>query len=155
MKFFILFLAILISFLWGLSPVIHKKLLKKYAPSTLFILTGTIYAFCMFFYFLTHRASLFRDISKMTGVDFAWLAGIAVIATFFANILYFYVLSKEKSYIISALIYSSPVFTLLLAYFFTQNTMDYYGVLGVFFIILGVICIAKTDTQKAAIEPYT
>ena len=38
--------------------------------------------------------------------------------SFYANYLYFNFISKHESYLVSALIFSSPFFTLILAYYF-------------------------------------
>jgi drug/metabolite transporter (DMT)-like permease len=54
-------------------------------------------------------------------------------------------LKKHDSYIISALIYSSPIFTLLLACLFLNEQITYYGLLGVLFIVVGVGFISTND----------
>jgi drug/metabolite transporter (DMT)-like permease len=57
------------------------------------------------------------------------------------------VLREHESYIISALVYSSPVFTFLIALFLNSEKITGFGVLGISLIVLGVISIMFNDCQ--------
>jgi len=151
MKELYIFVALFISFLWGLAPVIHKLVLKNVNPITVFILSGVIYAFVMVFFMAWHTDTLKKDIPKIELRDLGLIAFASIIDAFLANLLYYNVLRDHESYIVSALIFSSPVFTLLLGYLFLQEKITLMGALGVFLIILGVICISA-NTYK--IEEY-
>lgn len=146
-----IFVALFISFLWGLAPVIHKLVLKNINPITVFILSGVIYSITMAFFITTQIDTLKKDIPKIEMRDLGLIAFASIIDAFLANFLYYNVLKDNESYIVSALIFSSPAFTLLLGYLFLKENITLMGVLGVFFIVLGVICIS-TNTYK--IEEY-
>jgi drug/metabolite transporter (DMT)-like permease len=112
-----------------------------------FILSGVIYAVVMIFFIATQIDVLKKDIPKIDMRDLGLIAFASIIDAFLANLLYYNVLRDHESYIVSALIFSSPVFTLLLAYLFLNEKITLMGALGVFFIILGVICVS-TNTYK-------
>jgi drug/metabolite transporter (DMT)-like permease len=71
---------------------------------------------------------------------------LSVFTIFMANMIYYYILKNHDSSIISALIYSSPVFTLIIAHLFLKERLDIYGVSGIFAIIIGVILISQNKS---------
>ncbi len=89
-----------------------------------------------------------KDFKKMTIYNYIWIFIAAIFCLFVANLLYYYILKKNNSSAISALIYSCPIFTLLIAYFFLKEEIDTYGLLGIFFVILGIIFISLNDNVK-------
>jgi len=145
MEEYYIFLALFIGFLGGLSPVIHKTLLHKYNQVTIIVLSSFLYASCSLFYGIYYREVIINDLHKITTNDFLIIAFTAIITAFFANILYYNVLKKHDSHIISALIYSSPIFTLILAYLFLHEKIHFFGGLGIFLILFGVISITYND----------
>ncbi len=66
--------------------------------------------------------------------------------------MYYYILKNHESSIISALIYSSPVFTLIIAYIFLKERLDIYGISGIFFMILGVILVSNNNKFSKEME---
>jgi uncharacterized membrane protein len=67
----------------------------------------------------------------------------SLLSVFIANLLYFTILKNPytKSYIVAALVFTSPMFTLLLSYFVLKEGVTYMAVLGVVLIITGVIAL--------------
>lgn len=140
-----IFVALFIGFLGGLAPVIHKTLLGKYNPVTILILSCIFYTVAALIYASWNIEHIVKDIRKITKIDVITIATTAIIAGFFANILYYYVLHKHESHIIVALMDTCPFFTLVLAYFFLNEKVNLYGLFGIFFIIAGVFCLAYND----------
>lgn len=138
-------IALFVGFLDGLSPVIFKSLLNKYSPVTLLILSSVVYFSCVLIYFFNNIDLVLRDVGQITNIDMFRLAINAIVGSFFANILYLYVLQKQDCYIISALINTSPLFTLILAYLLLKEKVRFYGILGIFLIVLGTICLAYNN----------
>jgi len=147
MSFFIAYLiplGLFISLCWAISPIMHKYVLKRsgISPKTILILSTLFYTSCVAIFALIHWETVSKDLPKM---DFAaWLIiGVTtVIAGFWANVLYFYMIRDNASSTVAALIYSSPIFTLLLAYIFINEMMSVLSLAGVLLIVTGVICIA-------------
>jgi len=52
--------------------------------------------------------------------------------------IYFYILKDHESSIISALIYTCPVFTVILSYLFLKERLTIYKLVGIVFVVFGV-----------------
>jgi len=136
-------IALFISLLWGTTSVVHKELLTRLDKSTLLVVSHFIYALCIIVFIAINYRLLKMEITqKITYRDVGILSFTAAFCGFFANYLYYYVLSKNSSSIITALIYSCPAFTLIIAYFLLNEQVDKYGLLGIFLIVLGVFSIS-------------
>lgn len=145
----IIFIAIVISFLWGVGPVLQKYILNSINPKTLLLFNGLAYMICLFFYSVYHRGELYQDVTKNMNLRLFLIIMLSgTIVGFFANLLYFYVLHKKDSYIINALVCSSPLFTLIIAYLFLKEKVQLSGFIGVMCIIIGVVLIAFNDSNR-------
>lgn len=151
MKPFALVMAICIAFLWGLSTVIHKHVLYSISHQTALVLSSVFYMICTLVYAWYNWERIAQDKNKLNVQSISFLAFTAIVCGFVTNVLYFMVLKRYESHIVSALIYSSPVFTLVLAYFILHERVTFHGFLGVAFITVGVIFLAF---NKAGYEPF-
>jgi uncharacterized membrane protein len=134
-------LALLISFFWGAQPVIYKHLLQKYNSITVMLCSSIVYVTLIAGVSLIRKKELVEDVRKITSNDAAYLVGIPVFTIFLANMIYFYILKDHESSIISALIYTCPVFTVFLSYLFLKERLTMYKVVGIVFVIFGVILV--------------
>jgi drug/metabolite transporter (DMT)-like permease len=148
-------IALAISFLWGVQPVIHKHLLKKFTPITLMLVSSIVYFALLIVTSVIKNKEVTTDFEKMTAKDLGILVALSVFTAFLANIMYYYILKDHESSIISALIYSSPVFTLVIAYLFLKERLDIYGFSGVLAIIVGVILISQNNQSSRHLEFLT
>jgi drug/metabolite transporter (DMT)-like permease len=148
MKLIYLFCGIIVSFFWGLLPVIHKHLLKNISGLSIMFFSSLFYFIAICLFTLYNQKIIMKDFKKMTIYNYIWIFIAAIFCLFVANLLYYYILKKNNSSAISALIYSCPIFTLLIAYFFLKEEIDTYGLLGIFFVILGIIFISLNDNVK-------
>lgn len=101
---------------------------------------------------ITRIKEVTTDINKLTPRDILLIVGISVFAIFMANIIYYYILKDHESSIISALIYSSPVFTLILASLFLEEKVDSYGISGIIAVIIGIILISQNNKSTKELE---
>jgi len=136
-------LALCVSFLWGTVPVVHKYLLTKYQPITIMIISNVVYLSLLLITVFIERKAFLNDINKMPLNDSLIIVTASIFGLYIGYKLYYYVLKDHKSSIISALIYSSPIFTLIIAYIFLKERLSIYGYLGIFSILLGVILISQ------------
>jgi drug/metabolite transporter (DMT)-like permease len=148
---YILF-ALFISFLWGAQPVVHKHLLKKYNAPSMMMFTAIINATLVLILSIYNRDVIYSDLKKITYVDASMIFGVVSLSVFLANIIYYYILKKNESSMISALIYSSPVFTLIIAFLFLKERLDIYGISGIFTIVLGVILLTNNNSSYQELE---
>jgi drug/metabolite transporter (DMT)-like permease len=142
-----LLLTLFIAFLSGVLPVIHKHLLKKFNPMSILIFSGVTYFTVLVLFMFTQMDQLKKDISKLTTVDLLWVLAGSIGCVFLSNIIYYHVLQNNKSYLVSALIDCAPVFTLLFAILFLKEQITKLSILGIIFIISGVICISIGDAK--------
>jgi uncharacterized membrane protein len=136
-------LALISGFMWGMAPVIHKVLLVKYQPITIMLLNSFTYAISMMLIVFFNYKMFMKDMNKIKYEDILIIILSSIGILVIGNLIYYYVLREHDSSLVSALIYSSPVFTLILAYIFLKERLSMYGYLGIFSILLGIIFISK------------
>lgn len=136
-------ISIFISFVWGLTPIVHKYIFstEKMSPHTLIVSGGIFYFICSMIYFACYKKEALAPLPTLRPTTYMLMIGTAVIG-FYANYLYFNVISKHASYLVSALIFSSPFFTLVFAYFILKEDVSLVSAFGVSLIVLGVIILA-------------
>uniref|UniRef100_A0A6C0I375 EamA domain-containing protein n=1 Tax=viral metagenome TaxID=1070528 RepID=A0A6C0I375_9ZZZZ len=147
MKLVILLTALFIAVLEGLAPIIHKHLLAQISPATLLVVGALAYFFCVFCFALYHKETLITEIPTISKRDWLIILGSTAITGFVVNILYYTILQNHESFVIAALIFCSPVFTMLILFLFMNHKLNGFSVLGVLSIVLGVICIAFSEAE--------
>jgi drug/metabolite transporter (DMT)-like permease len=136
-------LALLVSAFWGVSPVIHKVLLQNFHPASMVVFSAPVYIAAVIIYASFHTDILQNDLKKATIYQFFLIGLTFVLTALIANILYFTVLLHNKSFVISALVYTSPIFTLILASLFLKETVNIYGFIGVCLVVIGICFISN------------
>jgi drug/metabolite transporter (DMT)-like permease len=147
-----IFIAIFISFLWGIQPIVHKHLLNKYNFITIMLISTIVNFSLILAVSITRNKEILADMNKLTFRDLFILVLVSSFTIFLANMMYYYILKNHESSIISALVYSSPVFTLIIAYIFLKERLDIYGISGIFFMILGVILVSNNNKFSKEME---
>jgi drug/metabolite transporter (DMT)-like permease len=95
-----------------------------------------------------NRKVVLNDLKHMDTTTMLLVVFSAVIAGFFANYLYFNVIKNHASHLVSALVFSSPFFTLLFSYFLLKEDISLTSLIGVMFIVFGVILLAFKAKPK-------
>jgi drug/metabolite transporter (DMT)-like permease len=101
------------------------------------------------------KNDVLADLKKITFRDAVILVCLPIFTVFVANIIYYYILKKHESSLVSAITYSSPAFTLILAYLFLNERLDIYGLSGIFAIIAGVILISNNNSSYKILQLFT
>ena len=138
----IILLSLVTAFCWGASPVIYKHLLGNITQSTLIVASALVYCLLALGYFLLHKERVLTDIASQNSKVFLWLI-VANVFVFVGQLIYVHCLHREKSYIVSAITYTSPLFTLLLSYYLLKEGVSMSAIAGIIFIVAGVILLAK------------
>lgn len=115
------------------------------------VVSSAFYTACTVLYAIYYKKDIQRDMSTLDARAVWFLAFTSIVCAFITNVLYFRILKKYDSHIISALIYSCPVFTLILAYLILKERVTLNGFLGVVFITIGVVLLAFNQTGD---EPF-
>lgn len=151
-------IAICIAFIFGVSPIIHKYIFNhvpRVTPQLLFIFGGITYFLFTFVYAISERQSIITNIQTIPlSMIVLFLVGASL--SFYANYLYFNIISKNPSHIVSSLIFISPLFTLILSYFLLKEEITVTSVIGILLIVTGVMIVAVSSKKPSMIKnPFT
>jgi len=137
------YLAFIIAFIWGLSPVLFQYFLNKNIQSYIIIFfQAFVYLFSSFIYILIYkRNDIYKDIKE----NFKYIPFIITISFFsvyIANVLYILALEKKgHSSIMSIIIALAPVITLISSFYILQEILTLKILIGFFIIFIGLLFI--------------
>jgi uncharacterized membrane protein len=109
---YIYFLGLLIALLWGIRPVLQKKVLNDISPQTVMIIGGVLYFIFVSIYGLINKDHILKEITNLT-YDQKKIFLIISFVGFIASLLYYYALSKENSSKVVIITSIWPIFALL------------------------------------------
>lgn len=135
------FYALLISFFWGIIPIIYNILLKRLNNITVMAITTTFYVILLLVLVFYNRDIVIKDLNKITNHEYLWIFIATFFGVFLGNYLYYYVLKQGEVAILTALMYTAPVVTLLGAYFLLNDKLNRTAIIGILLIVTGVVCI--------------
>ena len=136
------FYALLISFFWGITPIIHKVVLNKLNNITVMAITAIFYFLSLSVLVLFNRNIFIKDLKKITPIDYIWIFIAAFFGVFITNFLYYYILKKGEPAVLSALMYTCPVITLIAAYYILNDHISKQAIIGILLIVTGVVTIS-------------
>lgn len=132
-------LALTVAALWGLAPVLYKRVLARVSPRSLIVFFAIAVAALALAWSWAFRAEVAEDFRKMRARDWAMLAVGAAAGGFVANVLFAHLLAAHDAYWVTALAYSAPVFTAALAWTWLGERVTPRAALGVALIAAGVL----------------
>lgn len=134
-------LALVVAFLWGVQPHFQKMLLTSIPRSSLMVLSGFLY-FASTLVFLK-PSRFFSDVLKLNIYGLLRLLAISVVCGFFANRLYYVLLEKHSSLLVSTLVFTAPLFTALIDIW----NVSFRHVVGTLLTVAGVIIVSTGHTS--------
>lgn len=134
------YLAIIIVFIWGISPVLFKYFLHKNTPSYLIIFfQSLVYLLSSSIYILISKRSTFIQDLKQNVNYIQFLVIISFFSVYIANVLYIYGLeNKGNVSIMSIIIALAPVITMIFAYIIFREKLQMKAYIGFFVIFVGL-----------------
>jgi len=137
------YLAIIIAFIWGISPVIFKFFLHKNTPAYIIILfQALVYLLSSSIYILISKRKKFIEDLKQNVSYIPFLVIISFFSVYIANVLYIYALeNKGNVSIMSIIIALAPVITMIFAYIIFKEKLEIKAYIGFFIIFVGLILI--------------
>jgi drug/metabolite transporter (DMT)-like permease len=136
-------LAFIVTFIYGITAIMHKVHLEKCDISTLFVIYGLVYGIGILVIAAMNMPTIRRDMKALKPANYLAIALTALAGFLIANYLYLYLLKHHQSFLISALVSAAPLFTLLFAYFFLKEDVSPTAAIAVFLIVIGVILLAS------------
>ena len=136
-------LALFVAFLWGMSPIIFKHLLGDIDIKVIMLLSSVIYASCVILYVIPYWSTISSSIKKLTKQHMALIAINAIFMMFMANVLFLFALKyNSKTYIVTAIAFCAPLFSLLIAYLFLKQKITWMNLVGISLTIMGIIILS-------------
>ena len=105
-------IGILIALLWGIRPILQKKILNDISPETVMIIGGTLYFIFICIYAYFNKDKVFNELTKIDNQQQKILLLISI-AGFVASVLYYNALSKESSAKVVTITSIWPIFAIL------------------------------------------
>jgi drug/metabolite transporter (DMT)-like permease len=139
-----LYLAFLITFIWGISPVIVKYAIHHGNIPTYLILfiQGFIFFIASLIYILIFKFNNIKDDLIKYKTYIPLLAFIALFSVYIANLLYVVALQNKVNINILTMITGLyPVITIIFSYIILKEKITMKAIIGYLFIILGIFFI--------------
>jgi uncharacterized membrane protein len=109
---YIYFVGILIAILWGIRPVLQKKILNEFSAETVMVVGGTLYfvLICIYTYF--NKDKVFNELNKINYEQKKLFITMSIIG-FIASLLYYNALSRTSSSKVVTITSIWPIFAIL------------------------------------------
>lgn len=145
MSSYVVPLSLSIAVLWGVQPIVHKQLMCKHRidPKAVLVVGGMAYTACLLVFWMYFHRDVQSEVRRLPLSAIVIIAFLSIFTAFVANVVYLYVLRNNETYVVTALMYTSPVFTLVLAVLILREEVTLLGGLGAVLILAGVACLAK------------
>lgn len=148
LTYFYIFVIVLC---WTLNPFIKKQVMKKMDPNEYLIMNHSVVTIILVFYLvylLKKKKCDFNCIKQLSGGDLGLLL-IGGITTILATLMLVYLVStSEVSYVIGNVQPIVIALSIMLGYLFFKEKLGLTKVLGLSFIIVGLVLINKAKSQK-------
>jgi drug/metabolite transporter (DMT)-like permease len=135
--------ALGVAFLWGSQPILHKMLLKDLNFITIMLFSEVALVVCSVVFMLCvprHLKGFVDDVRHHLNLRcFMLIALVSVGTIFLSTILYYTILKDHTTSVVTSIIYTAPVFTLLLSQVLLKEKMNASGLLGIALIVGGVV----------------
>ena len=137
------YLAFVIAFIWGISPVLFKYILQKNIPSyiIIFIQSAVYFLSSIIYIIIYEKDDIYGDIQKNSKY-IPLLIIISFFSVYVANVLYIFALDNKANVNIMSLIVSlAPVITLIASFLILQEILPIKVLIGFLIIFIGLLCI--------------
>lgn len=135
-------LALLVAGLWGLQPILQKSLVADIGPDLPLVLGGLFYFAALLLFAAVRWPHMRHHMHAVRPRHVALAAVTTVLCAFAANIVFLRLLRHHDSFWVTAIAYSSPVITAVLAMWLLREYMDAVAVAGVALVTIGVIVLS-------------
>ncbi len=134
------YLAIIIVFIWGISPVLFKYFIHKHTPAYLVIFfQALVYLLSSSIYIIISKRSTFIQDLKQNVSYIPFLVIISFFSVYIANVLYIYGLENKGNVSIMSIIISlAPVITMIFAYIIFREKLQMNAYIGFIVIFIGL-----------------
>jgi uncharacterized membrane protein len=139
--------AALVAVIWGVSPIVHRLVLKHVSGSFILLISAITYFIAVFAYvFIWKRQEVYGDF-KNGGVVYVPLLALTTFLGFFlTNLIYLYAVKYAPNINIVVIITALyPVITLIIASLWLKEYLSVMGLIGFALIVCGVTLMLYTS----------
>lgn len=141
--------AALVALLWGISPIIHRMLLKRVSESFILLISAITYFIAVGVYvYFWKRKEVTSDFSKGGHLYIPLLSLTTLLGLFIANVIYLYAVKNAQNINKVVTITSLyPVITLIIASLWLKESLSLLGVFGFILIICGISVLLYSSNE--------
>lgn len=142
----VVLISLVIALLWSFGPILHKFIYRSnICFETMTILSGLAYFIALIIFTAINRSKLMNDLQKLNATYLVLIAVSAIFTAFIANMLYYYIIKANPAFLVTALTYTAPLFTLCFAAYLLKERITKYHVIGILMIVGGVLMVTKAS----------
>ena len=145
-------LSLLIALGWGIIPIIQKYVLSTVSVITVFVVGSFIYFSGTLLIFAYNRHEVLTNIPKLNLKLWGMLIFSGIFCAMLTNMLFIRLLKTNSSYIVTALSYTSPVFTMLLGYMILSERITIMSFIGVILIVSGIVLLVFQNKKESFVN---
>jgi drug/metabolite transporter (DMT)-like permease len=137
--------ALVVSCLWAIAPIVHKTVFKLgLHPKSMMAFGGFAYFTVLCVWAAFNWKDIRPDVKCLADWRVVALIGFsAVFTALLSTLIYYRLINEHPAHLVTAITYSSPLFTLILAWWLLKEQITPLGAAGVFLIVLGVLLISS------------
>jgi len=137
--------AMLVAGMWGYLPVMEKKILEHVSIKTLLVLFGLLYGIISLIIYIYYHKEIYEDIKGKNIFEKISIKTLLfmVILYIVGSLIYYILLKDNKSHIVVALTYTTPIFTTLFSYLMIKEHITIKSMLGIILIVAGGIIVSE------------
>ncbi len=131
-----------VAAMWALGPLLQKIVLGRGVSSVTIIAVSGIFTLSFGSIFLfAKRHDIYKDLGKLDLEILGLIAFAGIVCGLLANYIFLGMLSKYDAYLVNAIAYSSPVFTLVFAMWLLGESISMVSILGFVLLTSGLVLI--------------
>lgn len=144
--------SLIIALLWSITPILHKYVLNYNDPFIVILISSLFYAGCTIIYSCVYWKRIKNELKEVDKKTIIILGISSIFTVFLANIILTYLTKYNKSFSVTALTFSAPLFTTLWAYLFLHEEISLTSLIGVLLIVIGIIILAYNESTLFLVQ---
>ncbi len=132
--------CVIVSLVFGMTPILNKYILKYISVESMIVLMGTVYLLLIPLFISSNKSTLSRDIDTLYKHPHVY--PLIILSSFLifgvANYYYLTVLKDNKTAVVTAIIASYPLITALSGYILYNEMLNMTQIIGIMLIVSGV-----------------
>ncbi len=134
-------LAFFVAILWGTVPIIYK--INEISYHSIIIISAITFFVSSICYFLIYHKTIITDLNKHKN-NIIYIVLTSFLGLFLANLFYYNAIkNSNKISIIVSITALYPLITLILSYLILNEKISFTNIIGIIFIVIGILCLIK------------